>query len=223
MQALTRNPLADPGILGVEAGAAAAIVTAIGLLGITQPRGYIWFSFLGAAVASIVVYLLGSHGRAGATPVRLALAGTAVTFALTAYTNGDHAARPGGVRRVPPLGGRLAGRARPADPQRGRAVPGRRRADRARARPAAERARARRRPGARAGRARRAHARAGRRLDHADVRRRHRGRRPDRLRRAVRPAHGARDRRPRPALGAGLLAAARADPAADAPTSSAAS
>jgi iron complex transport system permease protein len=88
MQALTRNPLADPGILGVEAGAAAAIVTAIGLLGITQPRGYIWFSFLGAAVASIVVYLLGSHGRAGATPVRLALAGTAVTFALTAYTNG---------------------------------------------------------------------------------------------------------------------------------------
>ena len=88
MQALTRNPLADPGILGVEAGAAAAIVIAIGLLGLTEPRAYIWFSFLGAAVASIVVYLLGSHGRAGATPVRLALAGTAVTFALTAFTNG---------------------------------------------------------------------------------------------------------------------------------------
>jgi iron complex transport system permease protein len=79
MQALTRNPLADPGILGVEAGAAAAIVSAIALFGVTEPRAYIWFSFLGAAVASVVVYLLGSHGRAGATPVRLALAGTAVT------------------------------------------------------------------------------------------------------------------------------------------------
>ena len=88
MQALTRNPLADPGILGVDAGAAAAIVGAIALFGVTEPRAYIWFSFLGAAVASIVVYLLGSHGRAGATPVRLALAGVAVTAALTAFTNG---------------------------------------------------------------------------------------------------------------------------------------
>jgi iron complex transport system permease protein len=88
MQALTRNPLADPGILGVEAGAAAAIVGAIALFGVTEPRAYIWFSFLGAAVASVVVYLLGSHGRAGATPVRLALAGVAVTAALTAFTNG---------------------------------------------------------------------------------------------------------------------------------------
>jgi iron complex transport system permease protein len=88
MQALTRNPLADPGILGVEAGAAAAIVGAIALFGVTEPRAYIWFSFLGAAVASVVVHLLGSHGRAGATPVRLALAGVAVTAALTAFTNG---------------------------------------------------------------------------------------------------------------------------------------
>ena len=88
MQALTRNPLADPGILGVEAGAAAAIVAAIAAFGVTEPSVYIWFSFLGAAVASLVVYLLGSHGRAGATPVRLALAGTAVTAALTAFTNG---------------------------------------------------------------------------------------------------------------------------------------
>jgi iron-siderophore transport system permease protein len=88
MQALTRNPLADPGILGVEAGAAAAIVAAIAAFGVTEPSAYIWFSFLGAAVASVVVYLLGSHGRAGATPVRLALAGVAVTAALTAFTNG---------------------------------------------------------------------------------------------------------------------------------------
>jgi iron complex transport system permease protein len=88
MQALTRNPLADPGILGVEAGAAAAIVAAISVLGLTEPSVYVWFAFAGAAVASVVVYALGSHGRASATPVRLALAGTAVTAALTAFTNG---------------------------------------------------------------------------------------------------------------------------------------
>jgi iron complex transport system permease protein len=88
MQALTRNPLADPGILGVEAGAAAAIVAAIGAFGLTEPRAYVWFAFIGAAVASVVVYVLGSRGRAGATPVRLALAGTAVAAALTAFTNG---------------------------------------------------------------------------------------------------------------------------------------
>ena len=88
MQALTRNPLADPGILGVEAGAAAAVVIAIGALGFTEARAYVWFAFAGAAVASVVVYLLGSRGRAGATPVRLALAGTAVAAALTAFTQG---------------------------------------------------------------------------------------------------------------------------------------
>jgi iron complex transport system permease protein len=84
MQALTRNPLADPGILGVNAGAAAAIVIAIGLFGPTGPREYVWPAFLGAALASVAVYLLGSRGRSGATPVRLALAGTALTAALTA-------------------------------------------------------------------------------------------------------------------------------------------
>ena len=62
MQALTRNPLADPGLLGVNAGASAAVVTAIGLLGITQPEGYVWFSFLGAALASVLVYAIGSAG-----------------------------------------------------------------------------------------------------------------------------------------------------------------
>ena len=88
MQALTRNPLADPGLLGVEAGAAAAIVVAIAWLGLSEPRAYVWFAFVGAAVASVVVYVLGSRGRAGATPVRLALAGTAIAAALTAFTYG---------------------------------------------------------------------------------------------------------------------------------------
>src|SRR3954447_13185105 len=88
MQALTRNPLADPGLLGVNAGAAAAVVMAIGLLGVTQPEGYVWFSFLGAALASVLVYAIGSAGRGGATPVRLALARTAVTHALIAFVYG---------------------------------------------------------------------------------------------------------------------------------------
>ncbi len=88
IQALTRNPLADPGLLGISAGAAAAIVTAAALLGAVQPLVYIWFAFVGAAVASVVVYAIGATGRSGATPVRLALAGIAVTFALTAYVQG---------------------------------------------------------------------------------------------------------------------------------------
>ena len=125
MQALTRNPLADPGILGVEAGAAAAVVIAIGALGLTEASAYVWFAFAGAAVASIVVYMLGSHGRAGATPVRLALAGTAVAAALTAFTQGVTLMDPRGVQRVPLLGGRVTGRARHGDPRRGRPVPAR--------------------------------------------------------------------------------------------------
>ncbi|MFK3984603.1 iron chelate uptake ABC transporter family permease subunit [Micromonospora sp. NPDC050397] len=88
MQALTRNPLADPGLLGVNAGAAAAVVTAIGLLGVTSPIGYVWFALLGAALAATVVYLLGSGGRGTATAVRLTLAGTAITAALTGYISG---------------------------------------------------------------------------------------------------------------------------------------
>jgi iron-siderophore transport system permease protein len=88
MQALTRNPLADPGLLGIDAGAASAIVIAIAWLHLTSPAAYVWFAFAGAAAASVIVYVLGSRGRAGPTPVRLALAGTAAAAALTAFTNG---------------------------------------------------------------------------------------------------------------------------------------
>ncbi|MFJ3585387.1 FecCD family ABC transporter permease [Streptomyces sp. NPDC090127] len=85
MQGLTRNPLAEPGLLGVNAGAAAAVVSAIAFLGITDVDAYVWFAFLGAAVVSVVVYVLG--GSRSATPVRLALAGTAATAALYGYVN----------------------------------------------------------------------------------------------------------------------------------------
>lgn len=88
MQALTRNPLADPGLLGINAGAATAIVLGVALLGVTSATGYVWFGFAGAALASIIVYGVGAQGRSGATPVRLALAGTAVTAALSAVVNG---------------------------------------------------------------------------------------------------------------------------------------
>lgn len=85
MQGLTRNPLAEPGLLGVNAGAAAAVVSAIAFLGITDVDAYVWFAFLGAAVVSVVVYVLG--GSRSSTPVRLALAGTAATAALYGYVN----------------------------------------------------------------------------------------------------------------------------------------
>lgn len=87
MQALTRNPLADPGILGVDAGASAAVVLAIQVFGVTSLTGYIWFAFAGAAAAFVVVYVIGSGGRSGTSPERLALAGVAVGAALLAVTN----------------------------------------------------------------------------------------------------------------------------------------
>ncbi|MEV6400078.1 iron chelate uptake ABC transporter family permease subunit [Streptomyces sp. NPDC051907] len=85
MQGLTRNPLAEPGLLGVNAGASAAVVTAISFLGVTSLTGYVWFAFIGAAVVSALVYILG--GSRSATPIRLALAGTAATAALFGYVN----------------------------------------------------------------------------------------------------------------------------------------
>lgn len=85
MQALTRNPLAEPGILGVNAGAAAAVVSAISFLGADSLDEFVWWAFLGAALVSVLVYVLG--GSRSATPVRLALAGTAASAALVGYIN----------------------------------------------------------------------------------------------------------------------------------------
>lgn len=85
MQALTRNPLADPGLLGISLGASSGVVVAIGFLGIATVLGYVWFAFAGAAVASVVVYLIGSSGRSTAMPERLVLAGMALTAVLYAF------------------------------------------------------------------------------------------------------------------------------------------
>ncbi|WP_232666461.1 iron chelate uptake ABC transporter family permease subunit [Pseudonocardia sp. TRM90224] len=88
VQGLTRNPLADPGILGVNAGAALAAVIAYGWFGISSLTGYVWFAFVGAAGAAVVVYAAGSVGRGGATPVKLAMAGAAVAALLGSVTSG---------------------------------------------------------------------------------------------------------------------------------------
>ncbi|MBA4021940.1 MAG: Fe(3+)-siderophore ABC transporter permease [Gordonia sp.] len=88
IQAMTRNPLADPGILGVNAGAAFAVALAVGVLGFTGIWAYIWFAFAGAVVVTVVVYALGSVGRGGATPIRLTLAGVAIGAVLTGVTTG---------------------------------------------------------------------------------------------------------------------------------------
>ncbi|MFD6468661.1 FecCD family ABC transporter permease [Streptomyces goshikiensis] len=87
MQALTRNPLADPGLLGVSLGASTGVVVAIAFLGVGSALGYVWFAFTGAALASVAVYLLGSAGRKLATPDRLVVAGAAVTAVLYAFNS----------------------------------------------------------------------------------------------------------------------------------------
>ena len=86
MQGVTRNPLADPGILGVNAGAALFVVIAISVFGVSSILGYVWFAFVGAAIASVVVYGIASLGRDGATPVKLALAGAALSAAFGSVT-----------------------------------------------------------------------------------------------------------------------------------------
>ena len=84
MQGHTRNPLGDPGLLGVTAGASFAVVLSIWLFGVDSPAGYVWFAFAGALLGSVAVYLIGSSGRGGATPVSLALAGSALSYLLYA-------------------------------------------------------------------------------------------------------------------------------------------
>lgn len=88
IQAMTRNPLADPGILGVNAGAAFLVAIAVGVLGVTDVRLYIWFAFVGAVLATVAVYVLGSMGRSGATPIRLTLSGIALGAVLGGITSG---------------------------------------------------------------------------------------------------------------------------------------
>jgi iron complex transport system permease protein len=88
MQGLTRNPLADPAILGLESGAALAVVVAVFLFGASSLSAYAGFAFLGAGVTAVVVYWLGSLGRGGLTPLNLTVAGAALTYLLSSLTTG---------------------------------------------------------------------------------------------------------------------------------------
>jgi iron complex transport system permease protein len=81
MQGVTRNPLADPGILGVNAGAALAVVVGVAWFGITSSEAYLWSALLGSACATVFVFRIGSLGPGGATPLKLTLAGAATSVA----------------------------------------------------------------------------------------------------------------------------------------------
>ncbi|MEU1810740.1 iron ABC transporter permease [Micromonospora sp. WMMD1076] len=82
MQGVTRNPLADPGILGVNMGAMLAIAVGMVTVGLYTATAYIWVAIAGAAVSALFVYAVGSLGRGGATPLKIALAGAATSAAL---------------------------------------------------------------------------------------------------------------------------------------------
>ncbi|RJQ78375.1 FecCD family ABC transporter permease [Amycolatopsis panacis] len=85
MQAITRNPIASPSVLGINAGAAFAVVAAVDLLGITSALGYTGFALLGAAVTAVLAYTLATAGGS-AGPTRLALAGAVIATMLSAWT-----------------------------------------------------------------------------------------------------------------------------------------
>lgn len=83
MQGVTRNPLADPGILGVNMGASLAVVIAIAWFGIASSQAFIIAAIVGAGLSAVFVYVVGSLGRGGATPLKLALAGAATSVAFS--------------------------------------------------------------------------------------------------------------------------------------------
>lgn len=88
MQALTRNPLASPGIFGVNGGAGFFIVTAVSFYSVSSLHAFTWIAFAGAALAAITVYFVGSVGRGGLTPVKLTLAGAAMAALFSSLTQG---------------------------------------------------------------------------------------------------------------------------------------
>lgn len=86
MQALTRNPLASPSVLGINAGAATFVVAGVTLFSVSTLSTLMWFAFAGAGLAALSVYFLGSMGRDGLTPVKIILAGAAMTALFSSIT-----------------------------------------------------------------------------------------------------------------------------------------
>lgn len=111
IQAFTRNPLADPGILGVNAGAAFAVTIGIVGFGVTSIVGTVWFAFIGAAVVTVLVYVLGTAGRGSVSPIQLTLVGVAVGALLGGITSGITLLNPGAFDQMRGWGaGTLSGR-----------------------------------------------------------------------------------------------------------------
>jgi iron complex transport system permease protein len=118
LQGITRNPLADPGILGLNTGASLAVVSGIAWFGLSSATSYIWIAILGGALTAAFVWGVGSLGRGGATPLKLTLAGAASAAALSSFVTAVVLPRPdisenvvswqiggGGGGRPPPPGG----------------------------------------------------------------------------------------------------------------------
>ncbi|GAA2262049.1 iron chelate uptake ABC transporter family permease subunit [Streptomyces atrovirens] len=88
LQGITRNPIAEPGILGISQGASLGVVCAIAFLGVHTLTGYVWYAFAGAGIAAVAIYAVASSGRGGASPVKLALAGAAMNAFLASVVSG---------------------------------------------------------------------------------------------------------------------------------------
>ncbi|CAM3299129.1 MULTISPECIES: Fe(3+)-siderophore ABC transporter permease [Yersinia] len=94
IQALTRNPLADPGILGVNAGASFAVIIGITVFGANAISGYMIFAFVGAMLTTLLVYWVGTLGAGGVNPLRLTLSGVAIGAVLTGISSGISLTHP---------------------------------------------------------------------------------------------------------------------------------
>lgn len=87
LQGVTRNPLADPGILGISSGASLAVVVGITYFGLSDPAAYVWVAIAGSAIAAVFVWGVASVGRGGPTPLKLALAGAVTWASLSSLTS----------------------------------------------------------------------------------------------------------------------------------------
>lgn len=94
IQALTRNPLADPGVLGVNAGAALAVTVAVGVIGFGSVTSLLAPALIGAFGATLLVILLASLGRGPGTPVRMTLSGVALAAVFTGLASGIRLSSP---------------------------------------------------------------------------------------------------------------------------------
>lgn len=100
IQAVTRNPLADPGILGVSFGSAFAVAIAVGFLGLTDPASFQWFAYLGALLTTVAVYAIGSSRGGSASPVQLTLAGVALGAVLSGIISAIVLTNPAGFQAM---------------------------------------------------------------------------------------------------------------------------